>query len=821
MKITIVAALMSGTILVAAGPSSSVGRDISEPMSPTAPLATTQSSGQPLGAPALAPEDLTQVVQRYCVVCHNDAQMTGDLSLQTFDVAAPHERPEVAEKMVVKLRLAMMPPPGMPRPGGDTLQVLVETLEDKLDRVAQGDPNPGARKAQRINQAEYERVIQDMLDLKINSENWLPPDTYLGSFDNGAAVQTLSTTSLEAYMRAASAVSRLAIGTPTPPSTNETYIIPLSVSQHAWDHVEGSPYGTRGGAVMTHDFPADGEYVFSLTTKFGRSQRHEDVVIAVAGEVVAILATEHSPGDRGTSGSLDPSIRTNPVFVPAGQHEVSASFVRKIPGPYEGRLSAPGLSNQHQSGKETASYGVTALRHLDKFTVSGPSKPTGLSETASRKRVFTCRPTALGAQRACAKSIISRFATQAYRRQVTEEDLAGLMAFYEEGRAEKGFEEGVRSALEGVLSSPFFVFRYEFEPDDVSPGDNYRLDDLSLASRLAFFLWSTVPDAELLDLAQKGRLYDEGVLEGQVRRLLADPRSEVLSTRFAAQWLRLQDLEQMKPEPYYYPDFSRQLALSMRRETEILFDYLVREDRSFLELFNADYTFVDEYLARHYGIPFVEGIEEFQRVQHPVDANRSGIFGQAGILTLTSLANRTSPVLRGKWVMEVLLGSPPPPPPPGVPDLEATDGEKDGRILTTRERMEIHRASPVCNSCHQFMDPIGLALDNFDVTGRWRTRENGSPLDTRGDFYDGTPVSTPDELRNAIIKRPIPLVRTFTQNLFAYATGRSATYLDAPAIRMITRQAEENDYRMTSFILGVVKSDAFQMKRAEVITAER
>ena len=468
------------------------------------------------------------------------------------------------------------------------------------------------------------------------------------------------------------------------------------------------------------------------------------------------------------------------------------------------------------SGKETASYGLTALRHLAEFTIVGPKNPTGLSETESRKRIFTCHPTAPGEQRACAESILSRLAVQAYRRPIAEEDLAGLMAFYEEGLAEKGFEEGVRSALEGVLSSPFFVFRYEFEPDGVSQGENYRLDDLALASRLAFFLWSTLPDAELLDVAQKGRLSDEGVLEGQVRRMLADPRSEVLATRFAAQWLRLQDLEQMKPEPYYYPNFTRQLAHSMRRETEIFFDYLVREDRSFLELFNADYTFIDEYLARHYGIPF-DGGAEFRRVQYP-DARRNGIFGQAGILTLTSLANRTSPVLRGKWVMEVLLGSPPPPPPPGVPDLEATVGEQGGRILTTRERMELHRESPVCNSCHQFIDPIGLALDNFDVTGQWRTRENGSPLDTRGTFYDGSPISTPAELRDALVKRPEPLVRTFVQNLVAYATGRSITYLDGPAIRAISRQAEENDYRMTSFILGVVKSDAFRMKRAEVMS---
>ena len=814
MKTVIAAALMSGTILVVAGPSSSGRSDLSEATPPTASFAAPRSLAPPLDAHAIAPEDLTQVVQRYCVVCHSDALLTGDLSLQTFDVAAAQDRPEVAEKMIVKLRLAMMPPPGIPRPGGDTLQVLVQTLEDELDRAAQENPNPGARKAQRANRAEYERVINDLLGLEVEAEDWLPPDTYLGSFDNGAAVQTLSTTSLEAYMRAASAISRLAVGTPTPPSSNVTYSVPLSASQHPWDHVEGAPYGTRGGTVVTHAFPADGEYVFSVRTKFGKGVRGEDLIIAIGGEIVAVVALEHSTNDTGTSGSVNLTIRSEPISVRAGQHKVAVSFVRSMAGPYEGRLQAPDQSYV-SSGKETASYGLTALRHLAEFTIVGPKDPTGLSETESRKRIFTCHPTAPGEQRACAESILSRLATQAYRRPITAEDLAGIMAFYEEGLADNGFEEGVRSALEGVLSSPFFVFRYEFEPDGVNAGDNYRLDDLALASRLAFFLWSTVPDAELLDVAQGGRLSDEGVLEGQVRRMLADPRSEVLATRFAAQWLRLQDLEQMKPEPYYYPDFTKQLAHSMRRETEVFFDYLVREDRSFLELFSADYTFIDEYLARHYGIPF-DGGAEFQRVQHS-DDRRSGILGQAGILTLTSLANRTSPVLRGKWVMEVLLGSPPPPPPPGVPDLEATVGTVEGRTLTTRERMELHRESPVCNACHQFIDPIGLALDNFDVTGKWRTRENGSPLDTRGTFYDGTPVTRPAELRDALLKRPQPLVRTFTRNLLAYATGRAATYIDGPAIRAISRQAEENDYRMTSFILGVVKSDAFRMKRADVI----
>ncbi len=758
------------------------------------------------------------MVQRYCVVCHNDRLLSGGLTLQTFDVAAAPERSEVAERIVVKLRVGMMPPPGAPRPGGDTLLTLVETLEDELDRFARENPNPGTRRSQRMNRSEYEHVIQDLLGLEIEAENWLAPDSYLGSFDNAAAVQELSSTSLEAYMRAASEISRMAVGTAAPAADLTRYMVPQGVSQHAWDRVEGAPYGSRGGMVATHDFPADGQYIFSVNINFGVSVRGEDIDISVAGEPLAAIPLQHDTrfgggGDNPSPMRLLP-IRTDPVFVRAGQHKVAVSFIRKMDGPYEDLLDSHDLSFVESGGD--ADYGLTVLPHLDEFSIVGPVNPVGLSETESRKRIFTCSPSDSGEQPACAESILSRLATRAYRRPATAEDMAGLMSFYEAGSAEGGFEEGVRLALQAILSSPSFVFRYEFEPESVGPGENFRLDDLALASRLAFFLWNTIPDGELLGIAREGLLSDERVLEEQVRRMLADPRSEALATRFAAQWLRVQDLEQMKPEPYFFPDYSRQLARSMRRETELFVDHLVREDRSFLELFTADYTFVDEYLAKHYGIPF-NGDVGFQRVRYS-DADRRGILGHASVLTLTSLANRTSPVLRGKWVMEVLMGSPPPPPPPNVPTLDETAAEQGNRILTTGERMQLHRANPVCNACHRFIDPIGLALDNFDVTGAWRIRESGAPLDTRGTFYDGTPIASLAELRDALLKRPIPLVRTFTQSMLAYATGRSITYVDAPAIRAIARQAEESDYRMSSFILGVVKSDAFRMKRAEVVS---
>jgi hypothetical protein len=445
--------------------------------------------------------------------------------------------------------------------------------------------------------------------------------------------------------------------------------------------------------------------------------------------------------------------------------------------------------------------------------INGPHNPTGVSETPSRSKIFTCRPTSSAEARPCAEEIITRLGTQAFRRTLGPGELDNLMMFFEEGGETGGFETGIRTALQAILASPDFVFRFEERPRDVRPGESYRIDDRDLASRLAFFLWGRPPDGELMALAERGDLSDADVLERQVLRMLEDSRSEALGSRFAGQWLRLQDLEKVHPDRLMYPDFHEQLADAMRSETELFFNSLVREDRSMLDLFTADYTYVNERLARHYGIPGVIG-DEFRRVTYP-DDKRRGLLGHGSVLTLTSHANRTSPVLRGKWVMEVLLGTPPPPPPPGVPDLEQTEGAANGRMLTTRERMEMHRANPVCASCHKFMDPIGLALDNFDVTGRWRIRENGMPLDTRGELYDGTPLTSPDDLRQALLRRPIPLIRNFTQNLMAYALGRRVEYYDKPTIRAITAQAEADDYRISSFIMGVVKSDAFQMSRAE------
>lgn len=764
------------------------------------------------GPPALRPDpanlaarEATEVIQRYCVGCHNDRRVIGNVSLEQFQAETADQAAEVAEKMIVKLRAGMMPPPGGRRPPADSLIQLVETLESVIDRAAALDPNPGARRFQRLNRPEYERVVRDLLDLEVDAARWLPADTYLGNFDNLSAAQGLSTTLLEAYLRAATEVSRLAVGSPTAPATTSSYTLPVEISQHAWDHIPGTPFGTRGGAVVTHDFPADGDYVFEVVTQFGAGAPDTDIDISIGGRGMAQLPLEH--GDGGTV-----PIRTEPIFVRAGQHRVAAAFIRTIDGPYDDRLRPPRWSfTGGEDSRAWANYGMTVLPHLNELRITGPIVAAGVSETESRRRVFTCRPTTPAEERPCAESILSRLATSAYRRPVTSEDMAGPMSFYDGAAAEEGFELGVRTGLQAILANPSFIFRLERPSPEAEPGEVYRLADVDLASRLSFFLWGTAPDQELLEIAVAERLSDPEVLEQQVGRMLADPRSEALASRFASQWLRLQDADKNRPDSYLYPDFTAQLRSDMVRETQMLFEHLVREDRSLFEIVTADYSYVNDRLARHYGIPGVTGAE-FRRVEYP-DAIRRGVLGHGSVLLLTSFANRTSPVLRGKWVLEVLMGAPPPPPPPDVPAFETTQAAAGGRLLTTRERMEQHRSNPTCNACHRLMDPIGLALDNFDVTGRWRTRENGMPLDTHGTFYDDTPLSSPAELTEVLLSRPLPIARSFAANMLAFAMGRRVEYYDHPTIRAIAREAEANDYRLSSFILGVVTSDPFQMAR--------
>jgi hypothetical protein len=775
----------------------------------------------PVRVSAPSAEDLTDLVGRYCVVCHNDQLMTGNLSLTGFDVARAAEKGAIAEKMIVKLRAGMMPPPGVPRPAADTLLALVETLERTMDDAARRAPNPGSRSFQRLNRPEYEASIKDLLDLEIDAARFLPLDTKSANFDNIADVQMLSATMMDAYLRAADDVSRLAVGVPDAAPTSVTYTNTTHTSQ--WERMPGAPHGTRGGVSVVHTFPADGEYAFDIWYEHnpggeftGEVTPGQQVELSIDGERVALILVDRWMLVSDPNGTL---MRMDPIRVTAGPHRVAAAFLKTFEGPIEDVISPHDWSLSDRKIGSSGGYGITILTHIKDLVIRGPFNPTGVSETPSRRAIFTCRPTAASDARACASSIIDRLATKAFRRPVREHELEALLSFYEERAQESGFDAGIRTAIQAILASPAFVLRLEQAPAELAPGESYRIDDSSLATRLSFFLWGSPPDDELIALARSGKLSDPRVLRAQAERMLADPRAQALGSRFAAQWLRLEDLEKLEPDRLLYPDYYTQLADAMVEETVTFFNHLVREDRSMFDLFSADYTFVNQRLARHYGIPGVVG-EEFRRVSYPAGTPRRGLFGHASILTLTSHAGRTSPVLRGKWVMEVLMGTPPPPPPPGVPTLEETAEAQNGRELTTRERMELHRRNPTCNACHRFMDPIGLALDNFDVTGKWRIRENGIPLDTRGDFYDGTPVTSPAELQQALLKRPLPLVRNFTSNLMAYALGRRLEYYDMPEVRRIASRAAAADHRMSAFILGIIESDAFQRKQTVAVTQQ-
>ena len=764
------------------------------------------------GLPSLASaQEANQLIQTSCIACHNEFTLQAGLNLQGFDAEAPHLNPVVAEKMIRKLRAGQMPPREMPR-DDDAIMNLVSTLENRLDDAAREQKRAGTRPFQRVNRAEYAQLVHDLLGLTVDPAEWLPEDRISASFDNIADAQEMSATLMIAYLTAAGDIARRAVGHEDAPAQAVTYSNPPSKSQHEWERVEGAPYGTRGGISVLHTFPADGEYVFTMRFMSGWGERYHDIDISIDRERVALV---RYGGDIDYQGLKDFPVQSGPVFIRAGQHRLTAAFVRQMDGPYEDLLSPNARS---LTGTET-SYGTTSPPNLMHLTVEGPHNPVGISDNPTRQRIFSCRPTSPDEEQPCAEDIVTRLASKAFRQNLGDQQLADLMRFYSMGAADGGFEMGIRASIEAMLASPRFLFRMERQPSGVRPGETYQVSAIDLANRLSFFLWGTNPDDELMALAESGRLTRTRTLRSQALRMLADPRSEALATRFAALWLRLQDLDQVEPDEFWYPDYTQQLTQAMRRETELFFYHLVTEDKSVLDLYSAGYSVMNERLARHYGIPGVAG-DEFRVVQYAGD-QRKGILGHGSILTQTSLGNRTSPVLRGKWVIEVLLGTPPPPPPPGVPDLDETDGANEGEVLTTRMRMEAHRANPVCAACHKVMDPIGLALDNFDVTGRIRIRENDAPLDTRSTFYDGTDISTPAELSAMLLKRPVPLVREFTGNLMAYALGRRLEYFDQPVVRAIVADAEDNNYRMSALILGVIMSDAFRMKDApveEVIT---
>ena len=773
----------------------------------------------PAGDAAFGNEPVAnEVVEEYCLRCHSERRQVGGLVLEGFDIAEADERRPTVEKMIRKLRAGMMPPRGVRRPEVDVLSAMATELEVEMDRIANDNPDPGRRTFQRLNRAEYAAAVRDLLGIDVDVAAFLPLDTKSANFDNIADVQMPSATVVEGYLRAAGQISRLALGNPEAEVGSTIYRVPRVASQK--ERVAGAPVGTRGGLSVVHNFPADGKYIFHVMPYaavegevFGRTFGTEQMEVSIDGARVALLEVDRWMSESEPTGL---NIRSDSIYVTAGPKRVSVAFVRQFEGVVDDLIRP--IDHTLADGQIGIGLGVTTQQHLQRVTVLGPFQVTGVSDTPARRSIFTCRPTAPEEEAPCARDILERLASKAYRRPATESDVEGLLAFYQRGAADGGFETGVRTALQAVLASPHFVFRLE-RPPEGAEGGTYRIADVDLASRLSFFLWGAPPDEALTEVARRRELSEPAELERQARRMLADPKAEALSSRFAAQWLRLQDLEKIHPDALTYPYFDETLADAMHRETETFFSHLVRDDRPVTDLLTADYTFVNERLARHYGITGVTG-PDFRRVSYPT-AHRRGLLGHASILTLTSHPDRTSPVLRGKWVLEVFLGAPPPPPPPDIPAFEETAASEEGRFLAVRERMEMHRANPACNSCHSAIDPLGLAMENFDVTGAWRIRDGGNPVDPVGVMYDGIQLAGPDDLRDALLRYQEVFYRTFTENLMAYALGRRVEYFDMPTIRQITRDAAANDYRMSSFVLGVVGSPPFRMARAAAVAEDQ
>ncbi|SPF52796.1 conserved exported hypothetical protein [Candidatus Sulfopaludibacter sp. SbA4] len=762
--------------------------------------------------PAASPE--RALVTRYCFGCHNDSLKSGDMSLAKLDVAHPDQSAELAEKVIHKLRAGMMPPPGLPRPDAPALKAFVASLETPIDQAAALHPNPGRPALHRLNRTEYANSIRELLEVDVDVTALLPTDDMSHGFDNMADVLTISPALMEGYIRAAGKISREAVGDPAALPLTTTYSIPRVLAQTR--HIDGTPIGTRGGMAVVHDFPADGEYTFKLGfyysptgPLFGMNQgKGQEIEVAVNGERVALIEINPS------MTLAKDGIKTPPIKVRAGPQRISASFPQKFDGPIEDEYRMVEQSLVDVS--VGALPGMTTLPHLHELSITGPVKAAGVSNTPARRKIFTCRPVSGDEEIPCAKQILSALARAAYRRPVTANDLEGLLSFYQSARNQADFDAGIRTAIQAIIANPEFVFRFERDPANVVSGKNYRISDLELAARLSFFLWSGPPDEQLIALASQSKLRDPVVLEKQVRRMLADPRSNALSSTFASQWLHLQNLKIVNPDLFLFPDFDKGLANSMLQETELLFDSIMREDRNVVDLLTADYTFVDERLAKHYGIPNVLG-SRFRRVPL-TDPNRFGILGHGSILTLTSTAIRTSPVQRGKYVMEVLLGTPPPPPPKDVPALPENAESRTGHVakpLSVRERMEQHRANATCAGCHKLMDPIGFALENFDAVGVWRTNDSGFRIDSSGQMFDGAKLNGPASLREALVNRSDAYISTFTENLLAYGLGRVLEYTDMPVVRGIAREAARNNNRFSSFVLGIVKSTPFQMRRAE------
>jgi hypothetical protein len=782
--------------------------------------------------PSLTPADAKAFVDKYCAGCHNERAKTGGLVLNTIDFTRVAANAEPLEKVVRKLQTGSMPPQGMPSPDKATHDAFISFLVGELDRAAAARPDPGRAILRRLNRTEYANAIRDLLDLDINVSALLPVDNSSYGFDNIGDVLGVSPVLMERYLTAARRISAVAVGDAAEiPVIADTYRVRPDTAQDK--PLDGLPLGTRGGLLVTHTFPLDAEYTFFvrlLTTTVSNIRGLEyphDVVLLVDGAEVA-RATVGGKEDMDKSfenatSSMDAinARLTFRVAVKAGPRTVAAAFVQK-----SAALPNATLQPYLQTTSDTVDY--TGVPHIESVLLTGPYNASGPGDTPSRRRILICRPGSgaaaagipgAGEETACATKILSTVARRAYRRPLTEEDVRTLVEFFEIGRRKGTFEAGIELGLRRILASPDFVFRLERDPANLAPGTVYRVSDVELASRLSFFLWSSIPDDQLLQLATQGRLKDRAVLDQQIRRMVADPKARALVDNFAGQWLYLRNLSARTPDQTEFPDFDNTLRSAMLREMNLFFDSIIREDRSVLDLMTADYTFVNERLARHYNIPNIYG-PRFRRVTLTQDERR-GLLGKGAILTVTSLAHRTSPVVRGKWILDNIVGTPPPPPPPDVPALEENGQGKKPRSM--RERLETHRRNPVCAQCHRLMDPIGFALEPFDAVGALRSRESGSPIDGSGQLANGMKVSGPVSLREALVSDPTIFVTTMTEKMLTYALGRGLGAEDMPTVRTIVRSAARTNYRFSSIVAGIVRSTPFQMrvKTEEEVLSEK
>jgi len=758
-----------------------------------------------------SPQSARATLDQYCVTCHNERLNTANLALDKLDPSHMEQNSEIWEKVVRKLRAGMMPPQGSPRPNTVVYESLTSQIESDLDRIASLHPHLPTPAVHRLNRTEYANAIHEILGLEIDAATYLPADDSSYGFDNVVSGLQVSPTLVEAYVSAASKLSRLALGHETAPS-RKTYYAREDYSQET--QVEGLPFGTRGGLLARHYFPADGEYLVSwvpvrntVGTLYGGDSPNEFVELTLDGARIKLYEIGK---DIPLAANVQSDKNEVRISVKAGEHAVGLTFLANtlIPHPYLNR------SYRRSVLDDNPIDGIMQSPQISQMTIQGPAAGAATGETTSRKKIFACTPASQAQETTCAKTILTSLARRAYRRPLATGDIDTLMSFYRSGSS-AGFEQGLEKGVEFILAHPEFVFRTETVPAGVKPGESYRISDLELASRLSFFLWSNVPDDELLTLAAQGKLRDPLTLDRQVRRMLTDPRSHQLVRNFAGQWLNLRTLQSQTPEGTVYPDFDDNLRQAMRTESEMFFESIVREDRGLMELLTADYTFVNERLAAHYRIPNIYG-PQFRRVSLQGDLDvRKGLLGKGSVLLATSNSDRTSPVLRGKWVLENILGTHPPDPPPNVPALKPNPAVGP---QTMRQRMEEHRANPACANCHRMMDPIGFALENYDGTGRWRSKDAGRAVDAAGQLVDGTPIDGVITLRQALLSYSPQFARTVTEKLLTYALGRGVEYDDMPVVRSIVRESGKNNYRFSALITEIVRSAPFQMNRKPATT---